>query len=140
MDKSPLMTLTLEDFLETQRHSLIGVALTPVTLETFTKWKKERMDKKAAEAELKKAKDASGRALFEKGGWQEDSEEESEDEVDDLDMLRQQTEADKDLQEQNRINGVSSGTTNMETVEEEPPDSDPVDELEEGVQQTSITT
>ncbi|RMD45008.1 hypothetical protein DV735_g19, partial [Chaetothyriales sp. CBS 134920] len=59
MDKSPLKTLTLEDFLESERHKLTGT-LTPVTEETFAKWKKERMDKKQAEAEALKAKEATG--------------------------------------------------------------------------------
>lgn len=44
MDKSPLATLTLEDFLESERHKLSGT-LTPVTPETFAKWKKERLGK-----------------------------------------------------------------------------------------------
>ena len=47
MDKSPLKTLTLEDFLESERHKLTGT-LTPVTPESIAKWKKERLDKKAA--------------------------------------------------------------------------------------------
>ncbi|KAL8946746.1 MAG: hypothetical protein Q9183_007865, partial [Haloplaca sp. 2 TL-2023] len=68
MDKSPLKTLTLEDFLESERHKLTGT-LTPVTPETFAKWKKERLDKKAAEEEARQAKEATGRAMFEKGDW-----------------------------------------------------------------------
>ena len=48
MDKSPLNALTLEDFLESERHKLTG-NLTPVTVETFAAWKKDRLDKKAAE-------------------------------------------------------------------------------------------
>lgn len=40
MDKSPLFTLTLEDFLESERHKLTG-KLIPVTSETFAKWKKD---------------------------------------------------------------------------------------------------
>ena len=66
MDKSPLNTLTLEDFLDSERHKLTGT-LTPVNEETFAKWKKERMDKKAAEEEAKKMKEATGleqHALF----------------------------------------------------------------------------
>ena len=78
MDKSPLKTLTLEDFLESERHKLTG-KLTPVTPETFAKWKKERLDKKAAEDEARQAKEATGRAMFEKGGW-DDSEDEDDDE------------------------------------------------------------
>src|SRR5436190_12953134 len=75
MDKSPLKTLTLEDFLEIERHKLTGT-LTPVTPESFAKWKQERMDKKAAEEEARKAKDATGRALFEKGDWEMSGDEE----------------------------------------------------------------
>jgi hypothetical protein len=67
MDKSPLKTLTLEDFLESERHKLSGT-LTPVTPETFAKWKAERMDKKAAEEQARVAKEATGRALFEADG------------------------------------------------------------------------
>jgi hypothetical protein len=46
----PIATLTLKDSLESERHKLTGT-LTPVTPETFDKWKKERMDKKQAEEE-----------------------------------------------------------------------------------------
>lgn len=49
--------LTIEDFLETERHKL-GKELTPVTEETFKKWKEERKlkekDEKIAEAQRKK--------------------------------------------------------------------------------------
>ncbi|BFZ62643.1 Translation machinery-associated protein 46 [Saitoella coloradoensis] len=40
--------ITLEDFIETERHRL-GKNLTPVTLETFNKWKKERIERKEAD-------------------------------------------------------------------------------------------
>jgi hypothetical protein len=110
MDKSPLKTLTLEDFLESERHKLTG-KLTPVTPETFAKWKAERMDKKQAEEEARKAKEATGRAMFEKGDWdisgdEEESEDEDEDEEDDawnLEKLRQETEALKEKKEAERI-------------------------------------
>lgn len=96
MDKSPMSTLTLEDFLESERHKLSG-KLTPVTPETFAKWKKERLDKKAAEEEARKAKEATGRALFESGNWGEDSDEEESDEDDDqrrwnIEQMRKETE------------------------------------------------
>lgn len=81
MDKSPLKTLTLEDFLESERHKLSG-KLTPVTPETFAVWKKNRMDKKAAEEEARRAKEATGRAMFEKGGWEGSDEEDDEEEDD----------------------------------------------------------
>ena len=124
MDKSPLKTLTLEDFLESERHKLTGT-LTPVTPETFAKWKKERLDKKAAEDEARQAKEATGRAMFEKGGW-DDSEEEGEDEesedeggVDDdadwdMESMRRETERMREESEKKRIEGVG-GQAAIET-------------------------
>ncbi|KAG5977835.1 hypothetical protein E4U55_006518 [Claviceps digitariae] len=103
MDKSPLKTLTLEDFLESERHKLTGT-LTPVTPESFAKWKKERLDKKAAEEQLRKAKENTGRALFESGKWRD--EDDSEDEDDDawnLEKLRQETEAIRIRKEEQRL-------------------------------------
>lgn len=82
--------ISLEDFLEIQRHKL-GSNLTPVTPETFAIWKKTRMDKKEAEADaMRKAKETqhaagknsgmSGRDLFQYNPeWFEDDEEETED-------------------------------------------------------------
>lgn len=109
MDKSPLATLTLEDFLESERHKLSGT-LTPVTPESFAKWKKERLDKKQAEAEAQKMKEATGRALFEKGDW-EISDDESGDEDDpwNLEALRQETEALRQKKEDERL-AAENGT------------------------------
>ncbi|KAG1840998.1 hypothetical protein DFJ58DRAFT_809150 [Suillus subalutaceus] len=82
--------ISLEDFLEIQRHKL-GSNLTPVTPETFAIWKKTRMDKKEAEVDaMRKAKETqhaagknsgmSGRDLFQYNPeWFEDDEEETED-------------------------------------------------------------
>lgn len=114
MDKSPLKTLTLEDFLESERHKLTGT-LTPVTPESFAKWKKERLDKKAAEDEARQAKEATGRAMFEKGGW-EDSEEEDESEEEgdaegeadewDMESMRRETERIREENEKKRLEDV----------------------------------
>lgn len=105
-DKSPLKALTLEDFLESERHKLTGT-LTPVTPETFAKWKKDRLDKKAAEAEAQKAKEATGRALFESGKWKmdEDSDAETDDDDDvwNLEKLRRETEALRRKKEEDRL-------------------------------------
>ena len=133
MDKSPLKTLTLEDFLEASRQKLTG-ALTPVTAETFAKWKKDRLDKKAAEDEARKAKEATGRAMFEKGDWRFEEEEEDSDDGDDdddnghaenddnhdrdvwnLEALRRETEEAGERRERERIrevNGVGGGDKN----------------------------
>src|SRR5277367_3914896 len=111
MDKSPLKTLTLEDFLESERHKLTGT-LTPVTPETFAKWKAERMDKKAAEEQARQAKEATGRAMFEKGDWdasgdEDDEEGGDEDDAWNLEKLRQETEALREKKEAERIAGTS---------------------------------
>ncbi len=145
MDKSPLNTLTLEDFLESERHKLTGT-LTPVTPDTFAKWKKERLDKKAAEAEALKAREATGRAMFESGDWKdsedEDSEEEDEsDEGDDdqaawdLEDMRKETERLRQLKEEDRLaNGESVSNQNGDTDSDDAQsqkgdsDSDGVDE------------
>lgn len=141
MDKSPLKTLTLEDFLESERHKLTGT-LTPVTSETFAKWKAERMDKKAAEDQARLAKEATGRALFEKGDWEAsgDEDEESDGEEDEndawnLEKLRQETETLREKKEAERIAGYGQNTnTNgdngvLGNIE---PDINRADEEEEG--------
>jgi hypothetical protein len=127
MDKSPLKTLTLEDWLESERHKLTGT-LTPVTPETFAEWKKKRLDKRAAEEEAQKAKEATGRALFESGNWRasgesdEDSEEDDKDDGQDgawnLDALRRETERLLEQKEEERmakIHGVSTYVAPPET-------------------------
>ena len=127
MDKSPLKTLTLEDFLESERHKLTG-NLTPVTPETFAKWKKERMDKKAAEAEALKAKEATGRAMFEKGDWEvsEDEEDEGSDGEEEgdgawnLEAMRKETERIRAEKEAQRVGAGKAVETNghMDTIGE----------------------
>lgn len=105
MDKSPLNTLTLEDWLESERHKLTG-NLTPVTPETFAKWKKDRLDKKAAEEQAQKAKEATGRAMFEDGDWadeDESSEEESDSDAWNLEALRRETEGLRERNEEERV-------------------------------------
>ncbi|KAL6834533.1 hypothetical protein V8C43DRAFT_111947 [Trichoderma afarasin] len=122
LDKSPLKTLTLEDFLESERHKLTGT-LTPVTPETFAKWKKERLDKKAAEEQARKAKDNTGRALFESGKWRDDdSEAESDDEDDDtwnLEKLRRETEALRQKKEEDRLLAMHGGVLPVAVPEED---------------------
>ena len=112
MDKSPLKTLTLEDFLESERHKLTGT-LTPVTPETFAKWKKERLDKKAAEDQARLAKEATGRAMFESGNWKDSEDEDSDESEDDdgsneqesfnLEAMRKETERIRQQKEEERL-------------------------------------
>ena len=113
-DKSPINNLTLEDFLESERSKLFGnMNLTPVNPETFAKWKKERLDKKAAEEQARQQKEATGRALFEQGGWEE-SEDEDEDGDDDrgtwnLEALRRETELARQRNEEERLAAIEEG-------------------------------
>lgn len=141
MDKSPLKTLTLEDFLESERHKLSGT-LTPVTPETFAKWKKERLDKKAAEDEARKAKEATGRAMFEKGDWdvsesesdedgenegvdgEEDEDEEDGDDAWNLEALRRETERAREKGEEERIRKGGGVVTNGVEEDDEGGDDD----------------
>lgn len=104
MANSPLATLTLEDFLESERHKLTGT-LTPVTEETFAKWKKERVDKKQAEEEARKMREATGRALFEEGDWERDSDADSDDEDGgwNIEQMRKETEAARARKEEERM-------------------------------------
>lgn len=123
MDKSPLKTLTLEDFLESERHKLTGT-LTPVTPETFAKWKKDRLDKKAAEEEARKAKEATGKAMFESGDWKGSDDEESDEDEDEeedgdsengedekwnLEAMRRETERLRALKEEERLAKANGG-------------------------------
>lgn len=105
-DKSPLNTLTLEDWLDSERHKLTGT-LTPVNEETFAKWKKERMDKKAAEFQAQQAKEATGRTLFESGNWAEEDSEAEEGEDEDgtwnLSVMRRETERLREQKEEERL-------------------------------------
>ncbi|PYH97977.1 putative CCCH finger DNA binding protein [Aspergillus ellipticus CBS 707.79] len=125
MDKSPLNTLTLEDWLESERHKLTGEG-TPVTPESFAKWKKGRMDKKLAEEQAQKAKEATGRTLFESGNWRDD-EDSSEDEDEDedawnLEALRQETDKLREQKEEERLgnlNGAPVPESNDETIAQE---------------------
>ncbi|KAI7341479.1 hypothetical protein KC354_g17068, partial [Hortaea werneckii] len=112
MDKSPLATLTLEDFLESERFKLQG-NLTPVTAESFAEWKKKRQDKRAAEDEAKKMKDATGRAMFEQGDWEASSDEDDDDDDGawNLEALRKETEAARQKKEEERL-GIAGGGTN----------------------------
>lgn len=117
MDKSPLKTLTLEDFLESERHKLTGT-LTPVTPESFAKWKTERLSKKAAEEQARKAREATGRSLFESGNWRTEEDDEDADEDDDpwnLEKLRAETEAIRKRKEEDRLAAEHGGEVPPDT-------------------------
>ncbi|KAH7884338.1 hypothetical protein F5I97DRAFT_1888775 [Phlebopus sp. FC_14] len=109
-DAAKANVISLEEFLETERHKL-GPNLTPVTRESFAVWKKTRMDKKEAEAEaLRKAKEAqhaagkstgmSGRDLFQYNPeWFEDQDGDESDDFDLSQYRRDQEEEYADVRE-----------------------------------------
>nr|VWP01284.1 Lon protease (EC (ATP-dependent protease La) [Ganoderma boninense] len=118
-DAEKANAISLEEFLEVERHKL-GTNLTPVTPETFAKWKRTRMDKKLAEEEaLRKAKDEkhaagknsgmSGRDLFTYNPeWFEDEEEPDEDDWD-LAKYRKEKEDEDLAAEEERIRSLQLG-------------------------------
>lgn len=84
-----------------------------MTDETFKKWKSERIAKKAAVEEIQRAKEATGRVLFEKGTWRNDAsgDEESDGEDSagfDLAALRKETQA---------LEGDEDDTTELKSYE-----------------------
>jgi len=111
--------ISLEEFLEVERHKL-GTNLTPVTPESFAKWKRTRMDKKSAEEEvMRKAKDAqaaagknvgmSGRDLFQYNPeWFAD---EAEEEPDwDFSAYRKEKQDEDEREEEERIRQFNEGS------------------------------
>ncbi|KAJ3515142.1 hypothetical protein NLJ89_g1951 [Agrocybe chaxingu] len=113
-DAAKANTISLEEFLEVERHKL-GTNLTPVTPETFAKWKKTRMDKKEAEQEaLRKAKEVqstagkssgmSGRDLFQYNPeWFQDEDDGDASDDWDIEQYRRQKEAEDLAAEEVRI-------------------------------------
>ncbi|GAA6028016.1 hypothetical protein JCM8097_001831 [Rhodosporidiobolus ruineniae] len=117
--------ISLEEFLEVERHKLDHSKLTPLTKESFAEWKKNRLSKKDAEAQaLNSAKSAtaaagktngmSGRDLFTfnpemLGADDDDDYEGGEEEEDwDLALLRVRTENERREQEIERIRQLDS--------------------------------
>ncbi|KII85224.1 hypothetical protein PLICRDRAFT_45404 [Plicaturopsis crispa FD-325 SS-3] len=113
-DAAKAQVITLEEFLEVERHKL-GSNLTPVTPESFAKWKKTRMDKKQAEQQaMEKAKQTqnaagknvgmSGRDLFQYNPeWFEDEDDGDASDDWDLEKYRKQQEAEDEAAEERRI-------------------------------------
>ncbi|KAK9469181.1 hypothetical protein V1512DRAFT_273030 [Lipomyces arxii] len=107
-------TLTLEDFLETERHKL-GSNLTPVTLESFTKWKQNRVKTKEKQEESKKKTEVlhSGRWLFDHGKFERDDDGADNNEADAWDMsdLRRRADSIERDSEEDEQNGVYDDST-----------------------------
>ncbi|KDE06607.1 hypothetical protein MVLG_03103 [Microbotryum lychnidis-dioicae p1A1 Lamole] len=125
--------ITLEDFIEVERHKLDQSKLTPITKESFAEWKKNRVSKKEAEAELVraaksttfaqgKATGMSGRDLFsfnpDLGMDSEDEEEEGEEEDWDITLLRIRREREDRLEEMERIRRMGGDFEQMDIKEE----------------------
>lgn len=87
--------ITLEEFIEHER-ALIGSNTTPVTEETFRKWKAERVEKRRV-LEMKKKEQGksalTGREIIESGKYQSLTDSTDTDPAWDLSKLRKETEA-----------------------------------------------
>lgn len=106
----------------------MGSNLTPVTPETFAKWKRTRLDKKQAEDEAqKKAKDAqaaagkvtgmSGRDLFSYNpDWFEEEESEEEEEEWDIAKFRKAKEEEEAREEEARMEELRRGFEGVSVV------------------------
>lgn len=118
--------ISLEEFLEAERHKIVGTK-TPVTLETFTKWKSERVAKiQAVEAEDLKAKEQrraagkltglSGREVFTFNPELLDDYEDASDEEFDLREYMRDRRSDRsddsDDEEQDAAIGSTNGSVN----------------------------
>lgn len=93
--------ISIEEFIEVERLKL-PKDLTPVTLETFLKWKEQRKDKKRAEEELeaqKKKAIMSGKQLMDSGRFTEIADDDNDEDAWDLDELRRRTEEVEDGEE-----------------------------------------
>lgn len=85
------------------------------------------MDKKAAEEQARKAKDNTGRALFESGKWRDDDSEADSDDEDDpwnLEKLRRETEALRQKKEEERLKVLQDGGLVPVTVDNTPEGAD----------------
>ncbi|EJU04951.1 hypothetical protein DACRYDRAFT_20523 [Dacryopinax primogenitus] len=127
-DESKKDEISLEDFLEVERHKL-GKNLTPVTRESFDKWKQTRQDKKMAEEEaMRAAKSAqaaagksngmSGRDLFtfNPEWFQEEEEEEAagDEEGWDIAAYRRQRAEEDEREEERRIREMNEEFRDLE--------------------------
>lgn len=125
--------ISMEEFLETERHKLPPNPRTPVTVESFKKWKETRMNKKEAELEAsRKAKEVqaqagksagmSGRDLFtfnpllleeQDGEGGSDGDGDGDDDDWDLDDYRRKAQAERDEAERKRLEALSGGVESM---------------------------
>ncbi|BGP54312.1 Translation machinery-associated protein 46 [Rhodotorula sphaerocarpa] len=120
--------ISLEEFLEVERHKLDQAKLTPITKDSFAEWKKNRVSKKEAEAQaMNSAKSAtaqagklsglSGRDLFTYNPelllGDEDEDEEGGDDEWDFAMLRVRTENERQAKETERLRAMDSSYGQM---------------------------
>ncbi|KAI8372179.1 hypothetical protein BD560DRAFT_395393 [Blakeslea trispora] len=117
--------ISLEEFLETERHKL-GPNLTPVTLESFQQWKKNRVDKRAAdEATLRKSKETrmkagrsqgmSGRDLFDFNPALAQDMDEDEDAIDFSAYDREEAEKERDRLENEKFLSQNMGNMSLQS-------------------------
>ncbi|KAI9476395.1 MAG: hypothetical protein EXX96DRAFT_507587 [Benjaminiella poitrasii] len=120
--------ISLEEFLESERHKL-GPNLTPVTLESFTQWKKNRVQKKEAEENAaRKAKETklkagrsqgmSGRDLFEFNPALADDNDDEDDAIDFSQFDREEAERERErLENEQFLTGKTAGLSLEDNAE-----------------------
>ncbi|GAA5921323.1 hypothetical protein JCM3775_002992 [Rhodotorula graminis] len=133
-DDAKTREISLEEFLEVERHKLDQSKLTPLTKESFAEWKKTRVSKKEAEEQaVQSAKSAtaaagklsglSGRDLFtfnpEMLGADDYDDDDGGDDDDewDLDALRAKTERAREERELERIRVLEGGVGSLSVSE-----------------------
>jgi len=115
--------ISLDEFLEVERHKLPKDKLTPVTKESFEIWKKTRLDKKTAENEaLKKSKELtaqagkatgmSGRDLFTYNPLLMEGDSDGDEDDCDLEEYRKQTLAERDDEKRKRMAALEGEIAN----------------------------
>ena len=114
----------MEEFLEVERHKLPREPRTPVTAESFAKWKETRMNKKEAEQEVsRKAKETqamagksagmSGRDLFTYNPLITDGDDDEGDDEDwDIEEYRSKAVTERDEAERKRLELLEGGIAN----------------------------
>nr|ASF90251.1 hypothetical protein SPAR05042 [Bartheletia paradoxa] len=133
--------ITLEEFLETERFKL-GKNLTPVTPESFAKWKKARDGKKAVELEAAQKAKANAHAAGKVGmgstgkdffTFNPDFLDEEDDGADEWDLatFRKQRAAEDDAAEATRLEAFNTNFRNLHLDDEGNPPADPLATLEE---------
>lgn len=136
--------ITLEEFIETERHKLPKTGLTPVTIESFNKWKLDNKIKKENDKKKEKTK-LTGREIFEQKflnkTFNQDEEDESEDAFDMSEFKKALEPEDENIKDYGDGSNVTfemlktkDEEKSLEKIPEDAPEDTPVDVPEQKTQ------